>query len=239
MKTLVTICVAAVMLLVLSSVVLAVPSGTVDISNNTNGLSSQADFSLAGYYSARIYTGIYSFTASNGTGNGVLVPNWGFCIDVVDMGINATYIVDTSIENYPLPSYAMGTEREALIRQLWARSFNPDWITNPTSDNINRAGAFNCAQFEIIFENSLTQDSKLDLKLGTGNLQTRNLQGGYDGLAQSMLDALTDGGPESNEIAIISNINGGQDYIVRIPEPATICMLGLGALSLIRRRRVS
>ncbi|MCX5634724.1 MAG: PEP-CTERM sorting domain-containing protein [Planctomycetota bacterium] len=243
MRKMIGICVVVVLTLILTGAAFAVPTGTVDISKHGNGLSGQADIIGGGITSGRWYTGMYSWTTSNPTGNGALVPNWGFCIDLPDRNIDTRYVVDFSIKDYPLPpapvyGTPMGLIRANLIRELWARYFDSAWQTNPTTNNKDTAGAFGCALWEIIYEKDTDINGGLALNISTGSgFKALNLSGGsgMTTLANGWLASLTGISPRAYNIFVISS-DLSQDFLC-VPEPATIAILGLGLLGMIQRRR--
>ena len=245
MKTAGMVLVCLVSSVVIANPAFAVLSGTIYISGDNNKLSGQANI-RGGGDNGRFYTGIYSWTTSNATGTGTLVPNWGFCIDLPQRNINATYGVDSDIMNYPLPAAygtPMSVERANLIRELWGRYYDPAWVTNPTLNNINLAGAFGCDIWEIIYETARDKKGKLILNISSGpGFTASNLSGGKKGLANSWLASLTGNGPLANGLLVVTS-NTSQDFLVIpepatttvIPEPATITLLGLGVLAFLRK----
>jgi hypothetical protein len=59
------------------------------------------------------------------------------------------------------------------------------------------------------------------------------------GIAEGWLSGLVLPGGYAGPLANLAVIydDGTQDVIVEIPEPATVCLLGLGGLALLRKRR--
>ena len=233
MKKVVAIC---CLILFACGSAIAVPSGTVVLGSHGNGLSGQATITGGGH-NGRVHSGIYSYVASSPTGDGVLVPNWGFCIEIPQSPVNGTHVVDFALEDYSLPAAyttPMGLLRANLIRELWAANFNPAWVTTPNKD---AAGAFGCAIWEIIYETDVDTNSKLilDISSGTG-FKAVNLTGGaaMTTLANGWLSALTGTGPTARLLAVSNQ--GGQDFVTT-PEPATIGLLGIGFLAVLKRKR--
>jgi hypothetical protein len=213
--------------------------GTVNISNFNNSLSSQANISAPQFgMQGRYYTGIYSWTVSNPTGSGSLVPHWGFCIDLPDSCKNSSYNVDTHLELYPIshvPNQPMNLYRSKLLRELWARDFDNNWLTNPSQSNKDLAGAFGVCIWEIINEKDIDINGKLILDVTTGSgFSASNMQGSTQNIANQWLSALTGNGPFANNLIVISS-PASQDFITT-PEPATLVILSLGSLILRRKK---
>ena len=238
MKKLITICLVAVVVLVgivLTSTASATILGTVDIENHNNNLSDSANLWGGGFSGSSARTGIYSWTNEGGTGLGTQVPNWGFCIELPQRPYNGGQDV-IPLEEGPLPALygtPMGITKANYIRELWGRDFDQNWITNPTTANKQMAEAFGACLWEIIYETN-GSPATWNVSNGAGFHATGIEQAATANSWLSQLDGNT--AYFANNLYVTSTLNG-QDYLVQIPEPATICLLGLGALSLIRRKK--
>jgi hypothetical protein len=209
--------------------------GTANIKNHNNHLSDIGTIWGGGLNHLTCYTGIYSWTNQGGSGLGTQVPGWGFCIELTQNPYNGWHSV-IDLNESPLPSSVygtpMGVTKANYIRELWGRDFNPAWITDP---NKQMAEAFGVAVWEIIYET----DPNWNVTSGAGFRATGIEQANT---ANAWLHSLNgDTAYFANNLAVISALTG-QDYLVllpvqSIPEPATICLLGLGALSLFRRKK--
>jgi hypothetical protein len=200
--------------------------GTVDIENHNNQFSDQGQLWGADLTGGSYYTGVYSWTNAGGTGLGALVPNWGFCIELPQTPIAGIQDV-VSLDAAPIPAQygtPMGVLKADRISELWGRHFDPTWTTGA---NTQMAEAFSACIWEIIYET----DPIWDVTSGAG------FHAGIEQyvIANSWLAGLDGTGPRAYLVA--TSTPDGQDYVVQIPEPATICLLGLGALSLISRKR--
>ncbi|MGD1042472.1 MAG: PEP-CTERM sorting domain-containing protein [Sedimentisphaerales bacterium] len=241
MKKSITICAVAVLVgIVLTSTASATILGTVNIQNHNNGLSDIGQLwatSLGSESGWSFYTGVYSWTntlASGTTGLGTQVPNWGFCIELPQEPYNGWQNV-VPLDEAPLPAQygtPTGTTKANAIRELWGRDFDPTWATGA---NRQMAEAFGAAIWEIIYET----DSTWNVTSGAGFHATIE-QAATANLWLSQLNG--DTAYFARNLVATSTIYG-QDYVVQVPEPvtapepATICILGLGALSLIRRKK--
>jgi hypothetical protein len=206
--------------------------GTVDITSRNNNYSDIAQLSgtaLAGGSGGTYYTGVYSWTTGATTGIGDYVPNWGFCIELAQDALLGVENV-ISLNNAPQPAQygtPMETTKANYIRELWGRDFDPAWATGA---NKQTAEAFSFAIWEIIYET----DPTWDVTSGAGFSTTDLTEGA---IANTWLSQLN-GDPAyfANNLIVISS-DTGQDYVVQIPEPATLSLLTVGAAALLRRRK--
>jgi hypothetical protein len=261
MKKLITTCAMAVVVLVgivLTSTASATILGTVNIQNHGNGLSDTGRLwspSLGSGSGGSYYTGIYSWTNAGDTLVDAEVPGWGFCIELTQGPYNGLHDV-INLNEAPLPESTtygtpMGTIKANYIRELWYKHFDPAWTIGPKDDTESKmAETFGVCIWEIIYEDmpgspgsqgpwDVTQDGTA----GERGFYCANVD---TATANDWLHLLTGTSDPAylapNLYAISPTNHAGQDYLVQIPglgipEPATICLLGFGALSLIRRKK--
>jgi hypothetical protein len=225
---------AAVVLvaIVMTSTANATLLGTVNVQNHNNDLSDIGTVWGGGLSGLTGYTGVYSWTNAGGTGLGTEVPNWGFCIELIQGPYNGWQNVVPL--NEASDSTPMGTTKANYIRELWGRDFDPTWTTGA---NRQMAEAFGAALWEIIYEtdiNPLTGKVNWDVTSGTGFHATGIEQAATANLWLSQLNG--DTAYFANNLVATSSLYG-QDYLIQIPEPMTVIMMGFGALSVMRRRK--
>jgi hypothetical protein len=236
MKKLITAVVLAG--IVLTSTASATPIGTVNIQHHNNSISDTGRLWGGGLNGGTYYTGVYSWKNEGGTNAGTGVPDWGFCIELTQGPYNGLQDV-VNLEDAPMPALygtPTGTLKANYIRELWGRNFSQNWITNPTSANRKMAEAFGACLWEIIYETDTW-----NVKTGAGFHCSSVEQADLANTWLSELNGNTAYIAKAANLAATSAPDG-QDYLVQlpvspIPEPATICLLGLGALSLIRRKK--
>ncbi len=229
---------------VLTSTASATILGTTNIQDHNNHLSDIGKLWGGGLTGGTYYTGIYSWTNVGGDAVGNLVPHWGFCIELTQ-GARDGFVDVIPLEEAPLPpAYGtpMGITKANYIRELWNSHFDPNWTTGPT-DKTERemAEAFSAAVWEIIYEALPASPLSWDVSTGSGFYAT-SIE--HAATANDWLHSLTGSGPFAENLCAISptDAQSGQDYLVQlmttpVPEPATVALLGLGALSLLRRKQ--
>jgi hypothetical protein len=225
---------AAVLIgIALASTASATIVSTVNLQNHNNGLSDIGTIWGGGLSSLTGYTGVYSWTNAGGTGLGTEVPNWGFCIELTQEPYNGwQYVIPLDEASLPAAyGTSVGTAKADYIRELWGRNFDSAWATGA---NKQMSEAFGVALWEIIYETGSTWD----VTSGPGFHATGIEQAAIANLWLSQLNG--DTAYFANNLVATSS-PCGQDYLVQlpIPEPMTVIMLGLGALSLsvVRRRK--
>jgi hypothetical protein len=183
-----------------------------------------------------VYAGVYNLEKTYGTGEGKLWPNGqigAFCAELSESApeITTKYNVISLDE-------AFGAGKAGYISELWGRYYDSSWSgSGPfTWQQDSKAAAFATALWEIIYEalpgSSLKWDVKVD---GTWDGTGFRTDFGGASIANDLLHSLDGTGPMAN--LRVFSCNGSQNYIVQVPEPTTIVLLGLGSLSLLRRKR--
>jgi hypothetical protein len=203
--------------------------GTVNIQNHNQAYSEQGQLWGGSLTGGTYYTGVYSWTNMGGTGAGVAVPNWGFCIELTQPAQNGWQNV-IPLDEAPMPAMPiygtpMGVTKANYIRELWGRFFDPTWSTG---SNRQYAEAFSVCLWEIIYETDPVWNVTSGAGFRAGSIQ----QAATANLWLSQLN-----GDTAYFAAGLVATNDGQDYIVQIPEPATLSLLAVGAVALLRRRK--
>lgn len=221
--------------------------GTVDIVHSSYGAYDEDGIAVwgAGHDGTIMYGGLYVLDKTAGTGQGNIWPDGligGFCVELHEPAPDNTYTYDVVMPEDAYNSYlgdTLGIERADYLRELWGRFFDPDWAGGGpycTEQNSN-AEAFAAAVWEIIYEDLPTSPLGWDVTAdGTLCSAGFRCEGADTALANSWLHSLTGCGPKA-DLRVFA-YDGKQDYIVEVPEPATIVLLGLsGLLNLLTRKR--
>ena len=233
-KKLILICCVCVCVLLTTAAANATILGHVDIENhnNNNNLSEQAQLWGGGLSGGTYYTGVYSWTnAGSDTPLAADVPNWGFCIELTQ-GPYSGWQNLVTLEDAPLPAqYGTPMEDKAnSIRELWGRFFNT------IGSDRKMAEAFGACLWEIIYETDKTTGGApiWDVTSGTGFHAT-----GIDdsATANSWLSQLDGNTAYFANNLYATSYSDGQDFLAQVPEPATICMLALGAMVFAGRKK--
>lgn len=192
--------------------------------------------SLQVYYSSP--TGVVTFPS--GTGN--------YYLDY-DVALNGGPVMEAfCVENYDAPNYGAATPYTLLSVDAGLAGYGLDpsrflaaaWVAEYFYTQAQTEAAKAAAQiavWEIIFDYG-------NLNLGTGTFLASNA---YTAAAMSILSAIPGSLPTtSNWVLAVSPVisEGGnvepakyQNYLVRVPEPSALLLLGLGLLSLAGLKR--
>lgn len=149
---------------------------TAAASANANTLGT-ADVAYAGHvghiadihdpgYSGWVYDGLYKLNISNPTGDGSLLPGYGFCIDLYQEASSyATPYQITALSDAPTLGPTNAAGKAAYITQLWDQHFNDAWAGSGTSSTEkSNASAFSLAVWELVTENYQSDPTKYDVK---------------------------------------------------------------------------
>lgn len=256
---------AAMIIALVSAAIPAVPAGadTIDLSYKYVEAGAVLDVYLGStryYHGNQGADGVARVDTRNPSGAlaaQLATGIWAACYEV-DQSTNfapQTYTIQ-SLDSVFSPGQA------SLIRQLWANCHDADAETGTpifyggsnggftsgepanTAENINSI-AFIYAIYEIRhdYDGSMGSLDPTDgnFKLGPDQsplgLPTTGLQSILDA-TQTMLDGLVD--PQAYtghipDLLALTNLSW-QDFIVEVPEPATLALLALGGAALLRRR---
>lgn len=193
--------------------------------------------------------GVVRFKSTSATGEGQIWNNQpisGFCIELAEPRQNSSSTYDVLMpSDGPMTASSlessMGKGKAAYLSELWGRYYDPSWSTGDTftSTQNSQAAIFAAAVWEIVHEdftgNPLDWDVSADGTPGNGGFATYAID--YT-TANNWLHSLDGTGPMANLRVLGSN--GSQDFLVAVPEPATIAILGIGGMfSLIRRKKLA
>ena len=217
--------------------------GTMELWFGGYGANSEVQIYGSGYNGDWRYAGVYMFETISATGDGNLIadnPFAAFCIEVKEPPpyLNYNYEI-MKLEDSPNTTIGgtLGLEKAALISELFGRYYDPAWYgrTNHTAEENAQAEAFALAIWEIICEQitsdpygwEVTFDGQVPGNFSASYYQTD--------LANTWLRSLDGTGPMAMLRALVAQ--GKQDYVVMIPEPATLALLSMGLIFVRHHRR--
>jgi hypothetical protein len=202
--------------------------GTVNLQGHNNAFSDQGKLWGGGLNGSNYYTGICSWTNTGGTDLGTQVPNWGFCIELTQGAYNGLQNV-IPLNEAPLPSLygsPMGVTKANYVRELWGRDFDPSWATGADTQ---MAEAFNVALYEIIYETDTAWDVTSGAGFRSGNIEQAVL-------ANLWLNQLNGDAAHFAKNLVATSTLDGQDFLIQVPDPATLLILAAGTVAALRRR---
>jgi hypothetical protein len=222
-------------------------ANTVDIMHDGYGANSTATVWGAGYWGAEVGAGVYMLDKTADTGIGNTWPNTripGFCIELDETAPTSTHTYQVMMPEDAfnnITGQTMGTTKANYLRELWAKYYDNSWAAGGvyTAQQHASAEAFAAAVWEIVYEDLPTSPLGWDVTID-GTSGARGFAAEYldSDTANKWLHNLTGSGPKADLRVFVNQ--GQQDYLVAVPEPATVMLLGLGGLlSLMggRRRR--
>jgi hypothetical protein len=221
-------------------------ANTVDIVHDGFGAYDAARVWGGGESGTDIAAGVYTLNKTGDTGAGSAWRNGpisGFCVELNQAAPTETLQYGVGMPDDMVNSYTgetLGTTRANYLRELWARYYDPAWTRGGAGSEYNRqAATFAAAVWEIVYEDVPGAPGQWDLTTdgtsGLGGFVTVNVD--Y-ATANQWLQSLSGCGPKA-DLRVLANC-GAQNYLVAVPEPATILLLGLGGLGgFLGRRRVS
>ncbi len=214
----------------------AVEADTVDVVHDGFGAYDVTTFWAAGYDGYGVTSGVYMLNKTGDTGLGSTWHNGSipaFCVELHEPHPTSTHTYVVQMPEDMYNSYTgevLGTMKANYLRELWARYYDPAWASGSYTNQDNLAAeAFAAAVWEIVYEKLPGSASEWDVTVdgtaGLGGFRAEDLDWET---ANKWLHTLTGGGAKADLRVIVCD--GQQNYLVAVPEPATVILLSLGGL---------
>lgn len=203
------------------------------------------------YYGQHAAEGVMVVSARNASGplaSRLSSSFWVGCTEIDQSLDNPDRFNTYTVQ--PLAS-AFAADKAALIGQLWARYYDASWETHTpvyvmdwnagqpadTAQNKN-AVALVYSIYEILWDYSGSMSS-LDVTAGRFRTGPSQSYSDITSITQNMLSSLVTPSEYTlpmPELVVLTNPDH-QDLITMVPEPATLALLTLGGLTMLRRRK--
>jgi hypothetical protein len=222
----------------------AAPLGTVDVSRTGHGANHAADVYGAGYAGQGVYTGVYMLDKTAGTGAGTFWDNGSIAAFCIELEEPATFsvlpydVVGVSDAYNGLLNESLGMDRSNYLSELWGRYYDPSWADDGpfTLGENGSAASFAAAVWEIVYEDLPATTFDWDVTAdGTPGIPGFSIDSVDSSVANAWLASLNGSGPMA-ELAVFTN-EGNQNYLVAVPEPTTMLLLGVGGVLGVMRRK--
>jgi len=138
-------------------------------------------------------------------------------------------VSDASNPGTHVPGNEVGAAKAAYLAELWGRHYGDATQTG------SKAEAFSAAVWEIIYEDLPSTPSGWDVTSWNNTASSFKASNADTTLANQWLHSLDGTGPMADLVALTNSSK--QDFLVEVPEPTSVALIGLGGLALLRRRR--
>lgn len=195
------------------------------ISARLNGVSPSRIVGISidgGWHYSNLRAGELDWSKTGGNAPNIPSHFSTFCIEIskhVSSGANYTYNIAGVASGPTSILGGMGASKADAVAELCGR-----YLGGPLQSDGNYGAALQLAIWEIVMDGGRD--------LSSGNFRARN-RGGYYSLAQNMLSSINGAGPRATLTGLLQDSVQDQIYV---PEPASLVLIALGALSQLRRR---
>ncbi len=215
--------------------------GTVEVRDSADFTDGNITVWGGGFSSQAGKGGIYIIEASNTTGDAnhlVRRPDNrinAFCMELPQAPSNSWRdyevwpVSDASNPGQHVPGSEVGTSKAGYLAELWGRYYDDALLSG------SNAEAFSAAVWEIIYEALPSTSSNWDVTVWNETASSFKASNVDTALANQWLHSLDGTGPKADLVSLTNSSH--QDFLVEVPEPTSLALIGVGGLALLRRRR--
>lgn len=175
----------------------------------------------------QVYGGEYNWNSVYAGTYNLLIDNKNAVGISVDLNQHVSYLTQeynvVDFKKVPNPGKPMGSLKSVYVEEMFQRFYSPKL-------NSVEASAFQCAIWELIYEDYKDSPSLYDVSKDNSNgkngFACKNID--YELANKWIYELDGDEHPFCNTGIMALSCRNFQDYAVSIPEPATIIILGIG-----------
>ncbi|MGE3507316.1 MAG: PEP-CTERM sorting domain-containing protein [Vicinamibacterales bacterium] len=188
------------------------------------GIGAASVVNLGGLFSGSVYAGELNWSWMGAAPSGFTQSFYSYCVDLLN------YVQDPQVVTIGTTSALTGSPHAANGGAAAAWLFNTYASAVHAAGSAVQAAALQVAMWEVLYDSTAI--------LGSGNV-ILNTTGAIMSQANAYLAALAGSSYQGSSATVLFTSNGQDQITSRVPEPATVMLLGAGLLLALSFRRRS